>query len=63
VGTAQARLLPTHDSHHTDVAENSFKPAKIYSLKPAFGPAVTRRNDDAVQTRIDRIVVAFIAGF
>jgi uncharacterized surface protein with fasciclin (FAS1) repeats len=36
---------------------------KSYSLKPAFGAAVARGNDEAVKTKFERFVVAFIAGF
>jgi hypothetical protein len=41
------------------VSENT----KSYSLKPAFAPAVARGNDEAVKTKFERFVVAFIAGF
>lgn len=35
-------------SAHTAITKKSFKPLKIYSLKPALKPPVTRANGDAV---------------
>jgi hypothetical protein len=37
--------------------EIGFTPSKIYSLKPRQNAPVTRRNDDAVQSTTDGIVV------
>jgi uncharacterized surface protein with fasciclin (FAS1) repeats len=42
---------------HTAIAEKSFKPLKIYSLKPAPKPPVTRLNGNAVNPTIGSVVV------
>ena len=53
---------PSRKRVHTFPASESFKPAKIYSLKLAQKPPVARANGDADCRSIGFVVVALVAG-